>query len=266
LSFTIDGIYGPARLSIDSDTAAPETRRGFRVAGSARIARLVTLTAAETNLPLARIGLFGRASESCELLVSLHKGDPVRIGPAIAEPLSMELEPDTAPAWHRKEYAAPGLLPPQPAMLWLVVQATRGAFWWHGPLDGSGSTQRSEDDGATFSQVEGRPMLHVSVTKWMRQPAIPLVLSAGLFWRDGLLRTSSAFTNEEARCRRTSSVSGFEGRSVRFSQQRSGTEWSAAAHVQLPARCGSDRIGCGVDLRPVAGGLRGTNGWTAGIA
>jgi hypothetical protein len=188
LSFTIDGVYGPARLTLDSDTAVPDGRHGFRVSPGIRIGRLVALTAVEANLPVIRLGLFGRASAPSELLLALHKGDEIRIGPAIGEPLSLEIEPSPTPGWHRKAFAAPGLLPPQPRMLWLVVRATRGAFWWHGALDSAGSTQRSEDDGSTFSQVTGRPLLHVSVVEADSQtgnptPAFPVALR----WRDGLL-------------------------------------------------------------------------------
>ena len=188
LSFTLDGIYGPARLTLDSDTATPDARHGLRVAGSVQVARLVALTAAETNLPLARLGLFGRASEPSELLLSLHSGDQLRIGPPVAEPLSLEVEPSPTPAWHRQTYAAPGRLPPHRGLLWLVVRVTRGVFWWHGAPDGDGSTQRSADDGSTFAQVAGRPMLHVSVTEvdsatGHPTPAFPVSLR----WSEGLL-------------------------------------------------------------------------------
>jgi hypothetical protein len=188
LSFTIDGIYGPARLTVDSDTSTPETRHGFRVQGSVQVARLVALTAVEANLPLIRLGLFGRASEPSEILLSLHRGDDIRIGPAVAEPLSLEIDPSDVPDWHRKEYAAPGPLPPHAPMLWLVVRATRGTFWWYGPLDVSGSTQRSDDEGATFSQIPGRPILHVSVTEVDSETGNPTpVFPVALRWRDGLL-------------------------------------------------------------------------------
>jgi hypothetical protein len=163
VSFTIDGAYGPARLTVDSDTAAPELRHGFRVGPSVNIARRIALTAAEANLPVVRLGIFGRTSEPSELLLSLHHGDTVRIGPPLAEPLSVEIGPSAGPTWHRKEFAAPGLLPPQPGMLWLVVRVARGSFWWHGSLGEEGFTQRSADDGATYTGVRGRPMLHVSV-------------------------------------------------------------------------------------------------------
>jgi hypothetical protein len=188
LSFTIDGVYGPARLTVDSDTSTPDVRHGFRVQGPVQVARLVALTAVEANLPLIRLGLFGRASERSEILLSLHRGDEIRIGPPIAEPLSLEIEPSDVPAWHRKEYVAPGPLPPQSPLLWLVVRATRGTFWWHGPLDVQESTQRSDDDGSTFSQIAGRPILHVSVTEVDSETGNPTpVFPVSLRWRDGLL-------------------------------------------------------------------------------
>jgi hypothetical protein len=188
VSFTVDGIYGPARLTLDSDTGVPDTSHGLRVSGSVFVARQVALTAAETNLPIVRFGLFGRASEDSELLLSLHKGDEFRIGAPTGEPLSLEVTPASAPAWHRKEYTAPGLLPPHPRVLWLVVRATRGAFWWHGAMDSDGYTQRSAADGATYTQVGGRPGLHVSLREVDPGSGNPSpVHPVPLLWTGGLL-------------------------------------------------------------------------------
>ena len=84
--------------------------------------------------------------------------------------------------------AAPGPLPPHAPLLWLVVRATRGTFWWHGPLDVPESTQRSDDEGSTFSQIAGRPLLHVSVTEVDSETGNPTpVFPVSLRWRDGLL-------------------------------------------------------------------------------
>ncbi|MEX2262661.1 MAG: hypothetical protein WD696_11960 [Bryobacteraceae bacterium] len=188
ISFTIDGTYGPSRLTLDSDTGVPDSRRGLRVGGTAWVARRIALTAAEANLPITRLAVYGRSGEKCELLLTLHQGDAVRVGPRVGEPLSLEIAPTPDASWHRKEFAAPGLLPPHSAALWLVARTTRGTFWWHGPLDVSGDTQRSPDEGATFTEVSGRPSAHVSVREvdsatGLPSPVHPLALS----WQNGLL-------------------------------------------------------------------------------
>lgn len=192
-SLILDGIYGAARLTLDSDTAQPDERHGLRIAGPVRIARRIHLTAAESNLPLTRLGLYGRASEAAELLLTLHQGDALHIGQPIAPPLPLPLAPSHLPAWHRAEYSAPALLPPHPQSLWLVAQSTRGAFWWHGDLEPGDAAQRSEDDGATFTRVPGRPTLHVSVKETNPPPGGPCPLHPlSLFWRDGLLNADVA--------------------------------------------------------------------------
>jgi hypothetical protein len=140
-----------------------------------------------------RIGLYGRSGDPCELLVSLHKGDEVRIGAALAQPLSLEVPPSSTPAWQRVEFAAPGLLGPHPGKLWLVVRAPKGDFWWHGGTDGAAFTQRSADDGATYANVNGRPSVHVSVKEIDPASGNPCPLQPlSLAWRDGLLNADVA--------------------------------------------------------------------------
>jgi hypothetical protein len=98
----------------------------------------------------------------------------------------LQVSASDAPAWHRIEYPAPGLLPPHPAALWLVARATRGVFWWHGALDSDGFTQRSDDEGGTHTGVAGRPALHVSVRETDVPSGNPSPLHpVSLAWRDG---------------------------------------------------------------------------------
>ncbi len=193
VSLTIDGTFGPGRLTLDSDTEVPDARHGLRVAGPVRVARQLALTAAEAGMPLLRLGLWGRASEKTEALLTLHKGDRIRIGAAVAPPVSLEILPADRAGWHRVEFAAPGLLPPHPQALWLIVRTTHGAFWWHGAPEPTGFTQRSPDDGATFSSVPGRPIVHVSVKEIDTPGGTPWPLSpVALGWRDGGLNADLA--------------------------------------------------------------------------
>jgi len=187
MSFTIDGVYGPARLVIAADNALQNPRHGFRIANGTWLARRMHLSDVERRLPLARVALFGRASEQGELLVSLHSGDDVRIGPAIGEPVSIALAPASQPGWQRAGFPVDKMLPPHPDAVWVVAQVTRGVFWWHADMDNPDSAQRSDDGGASWTLVTAKPALQLAVNEVDAQgnpsPLEPLALT----WADGIL-------------------------------------------------------------------------------
>jgi hypothetical protein len=189
LSFTIDGNYGPARLVLAADNTLENPRHGFHVANSTRLARRMSLTNVESRLPLARVALFGRASEEGELLVSLHNGDEIRIGSPIGEPVSIPLLPASQPSWHRAGFPADKMLPPHPDAVWVVAQVTRGVFWWHADMDDPNATQRSNDGGASWTLLPAKPLLQLAVVEVDDQgnprPLQPLSLT----WADGVLNT-----------------------------------------------------------------------------
>ena len=194
VSFTLDGVYGPARLVAAADNTPAAARHGFRVAGNVQLARRISLTEREQNLPLIRVALFGRAGEAGELLISIHRGDATRIGPAIGPPYSLALEPASGVAWHRISFASDDLLPPQPEALWVVARATDGIFWWHATGESDVAVQRSTDDGAGWNAVTQHPLLQLAVLEGRLDPAsrevhpeplMPLQLS----WVDGVLNS-----------------------------------------------------------------------------
>lgn len=188
VSFTVDGLYGPARLVAAADNPLIDSRQGFRVSGSTRLARRMTLTETERNLPLTRVAMFGRASEMGELLVSLHQGDALRIGPAIGEPLSITLTPTPSPIWHRADFPPTAMLPPHPEALWVVAQATDGVFWWHANTTADKSAQRSNDDGASWATIAARPILQLAVIEVDPETDTPTPLEPlTLTWVDGVL-------------------------------------------------------------------------------
>ncbi len=186
-SFTIDGTYGPARLVMAADEAFECPRRGFRVDNTTRLARRMTLTGVERNLPIARVALFGRASEEGELLVSLHSGDGVRIGPAIGEPVSIPLSPASQPGWQRAAFAADKMLPPHPESVWVVARVTRGVFWWHADMESPGDTQRSSDDGAGWTLLTAKPVLQLAVVEVDQNGSPGPLEPVTLNWTDGIL-------------------------------------------------------------------------------
>lgn len=188
MSFTVDGIYGPIRLADSADTTPDGSRRGFRTGGGICMARRVALTQAERQLPLARVALYGRSGEPCELLISIHTGDDMRIGPRLGEPMSIEIEPSSVPEWYRINTSMGIKLPPYPEAVWVVAHAPKGTFWWHGDPEAGGIVQRSTDDGGTWTAATGRPLLQLCVREVDRttgnpHPLYPLKLS----WTGGVL-------------------------------------------------------------------------------
>lgn len=186
-SFAIDGVFGPTRLVAAADDAPPNARRGFRVTETTRIGCRMTLSERERNLPLARIAVFGRASEGGELLLTLNGGDSTRIGPPLAGPLSIPLEPTSTPKWHRVQFPSPGLLPPHPEAVWIIAQASHGVFWWYADLEQSGPSQRSQDGGGSWSKIEAKPVSQLAVDEIDGQGNPSPVEPVSLVWTDGVL-------------------------------------------------------------------------------
>jgi hypothetical protein len=199
MSFTIDGTYGPARLVLAADNALLNARHGFHVANTIQLARRMSLTNVERQLPLARVALFGRASEEGELLVSLHGGGEMRIGSPIGEPVSIPLFPSPQPDWHRAVFPVDKMLPPHPDAVWVVAKVTRGVFWWHATMEDQNVTQRSSDAGESWTMVAAKPALQLAVTEVDEQgnpsPLQPLALT----WEDGVLNTDIVGVSGQAR-------------------------------------------------------------------
>jgi hypothetical protein len=188
MSFTLDGIYGPMRLVTTADQTPGESRRGFRLNTDQWLARRISLTEAERTLPMGRVALWGRAGRAGELLVTLHGGDAVRMGPAISPPLSIPTTPSSEPQWHRALFPAGTKLPPGTAELWIVVRATGGDFWWHAAMEGEGQGMRSPDDDLSWEPIAASPFAQlavVAVDEATGQPAPldPITLS----WAKGVL-------------------------------------------------------------------------------
>lgn len=166
LSFRVDGRYGPARLVADADSAPAASRAGYRLAGPSRIARRLSLTTKEATLPLARLALYGRASEATELLVTRHGGDDTRLGAALGPPVSIPIPASDRTAWHRVDVPVPDGLPPHAAAMWLVAEATYGTFWWHAdPAPAPVPAQSSPDAGDTWTLAALRPLAQAWVNE-----------------------------------------------------------------------------------------------------
>lgn len=189
LSFRADGRYGPARLIAGADATPLAATEGYRVAGSQRMARRITLNPRETTLPLVRLALFGRASAAGELLITRHGGDATRIGPPLGPPVSLPVTPAPAPRWHRAAIPLRDGLPPQAGAFWLSVQATKGVFWWHADMDPTTpEAQISTDQGTTWAKVSGRPYAQAWVNEVDPVTGDPAPLSPlALGWQNGVL-------------------------------------------------------------------------------
>ncbi len=191
LSFRVDGRYGPARLTADADAAPESSRQGYRIAGPQQAARRLLLNPKETVLPLARLALYGRASEDGEVLITRHGGDQARIGPALGPPVSLLVSASDTPAWQRVDIPLRDGLPPHAEALWVTVQATKGVFWWHADMGAAlPASQTSADGGVTWTSALGRPLtqawvLEVDPASGDPAPLAPLALG----WEDGVLNS-----------------------------------------------------------------------------
>ncbi|UFN46883.1 hypothetical protein LPC08_12670 [Roseomonas sp. OT10] len=162
LDLAVQGKFLPERLTDASDDAPPQSRQGLLAQEGLRLARRTSLTEAERALPLVRLALFGRAAEPCELLATLHAGDTLRVGAPLAPPVALTLAPAADPAWHLAVLAAP-ILPPLPPVVWLVAQAGKGRFLWHGAVAEDDSALVSADAGGSWADGATRPAMQLAV-------------------------------------------------------------------------------------------------------
>lgn len=166
-TLTLDGRFGPHALVASADTgeldpSAPVS--GYRVADTLVVARWLPLTVAEAARPLTRVSVEGRGAGDCELLLSLHRGDPLRIGARHGDPVALAVPTEGRTRWHRAELGKAAAAPPHPGGVWVVVQVSRGSFWWAARFaDDAGppTCQRSPDAGATWDARPGRPRAQV---------------------------------------------------------------------------------------------------------
>ena len=188
---TLDGGFRSTRLVAASDDPQGVSRVGFRVAGPARLARWMPLTAPEQGQPLRRVGIFGRASEEPEILLTLHGGDALRLGSPLGDPVALTVASGAHPRWRQVDIPPGVLRRSRPRGVWVVAQASRGGFWWHADLATSGPTQRSTDGGANWSTTAGRPLLQLHGEGPLRTRPIAVTWNHGPLTSD-LLRVLPA--------------------------------------------------------------------------
>ncbi|MFV8754472.1 hypothetical protein ACNOYE_28320 [Nannocystaceae bacterium ST9] len=162
-TLTLDGRFGPAALvaAADSGELDPELpKSGYRVADTLALARWLPLTIAEAARPLTRVSVEGRGAGDCELILALHRGDPLRIGTRYGDPVAIDVPSEGRSRWHRAELGPTTSAPPHPEGVWVVAQVSRGSFWWVGSFADGESTpplvQRSPDAGASWNGQVGR--------------------------------------------------------------------------------------------------------------
>ena len=163
LDLSLDGTFRPERLSEGSDDTPAGARQGLAAAGARRIARRTALTMPERSLPLVRLAVFGRATSTCEVLVTLHAGDTLRVGAPLGPPVTATPAESPLPQWHRLELRAP-VLPPLPPVVWAVLSVPRGQFLWHGPAAEDDTALLSEDDGASWGEAATRPAVQLALS------------------------------------------------------------------------------------------------------
>jgi hypothetical protein len=196
-TLTLDGRFGPAALvaaadSGELDPAAPKS--GYRIADSLALARWIPLTVAEASRPLTRVSIEGRGSGDCELLLALHRGDPLRIGTRYGDPVAIAVPSEAKSRWHRAELGPQASTPPHPEGVWVVAQVSRGSFFWVADdLDQAPSAppivQRSPDAGSSWNAVAGRLRTQVHQLWLDEQTGEPVPEPIPCSWEFGLLRT-----------------------------------------------------------------------------
>lgn len=170
LDLSVQGKLLPDRLTDGSDEQPPDPRRGLVAERAIRLARRTALTPAEQALPLVRIAVFGRAATAAEVLATLHQGDLMRVGPPLGPPVALTLQAAPAPSWHR--VALGPILPPLPAVVWVVLEATRGRFLWHGNPADDDTALLSGDGGASWADAATRPALQLAVREMTITPTV----------------------------------------------------------------------------------------------
>lgn len=162
-TLTLDGSFGPAALVAGADAGELDPslpKSGYRIADALVLARWMPLSLAEAGRALTRVSVEGRGSGDCELLLALHRGDPLRIGTRYGDSVAISVPSEARSRWHRAELAREASTPPHPEGVWVVARVSRGSFWWVADLDDElGATplvQRSPDAGASWDARPGR--------------------------------------------------------------------------------------------------------------
>jgi hypothetical protein len=171
LDLSVQGKLLPSRLTDGSDEQPPDPRRGLVAKEAIRLARRTALTPVERALPLVRVALFGRAAGASEILATLHQGDQMRVGVPLGPPVALTLESNPAASWHRIALT-PAILPPLPEVIWVVLQATRGQFFWHGNPADDDTALMSGDGGSSWADAATRPALQLSVHETTITPTV----------------------------------------------------------------------------------------------
>lgn len=190
LDLALEGRFLPERLTDASDDAPPLPRRGLVAEGAVQLARRTTLTAPERALPLVRCAVFGRAAAPTELLLTLHAGDALRIGPPLGPAAALTLPAADVPAWLLAPFAAP-IAPPLPPVVWLVLQVPRGRFLWHGAAAEDDTALLSGDAGGAWTDAATRPAMQLAVREPSATP-LPLALRWEAAGQAGTLAVDAA--------------------------------------------------------------------------
>lgn len=190
-TLTFDGTFGPAALVAAADWGELDPQRprsGYRLVAGVKLARWLPLTVAEASRRLLRVSVEGFGRDRCELLLALHRGDPLRIGTRYGDPVALDVPDADAASWHRAELGDVAGAPPHPAGVWVVAEVSRGAFWWVGELDDASELiQRSPDAGASWDLRPGRLRTQVH-QEWLDALGEPLPVAIPCVWSEGQLR------------------------------------------------------------------------------
>lgn len=190
LDLALDGSFLPERLTDASDETPPGTRRGLVAEGTVRLARRSSLTELERTLPVARVAVFGRAAADAEILLTLHAGDSLRVGPPLGPAMSLAVVADEMPAWHLAPIAA-ALALPLPPVVWLVLAVPRGRFLWHGAAADDDTALLSADAGGSWTEAATRPAMQIAVREPVATP-LPLPLRWSAAGQDGTVSADAA--------------------------------------------------------------------------
>lgn len=192
--WSLDGRFGPGLLLSSSDTTFRSVNAGHRLEGARRVARRFAVGAAESVLPMMRIGLFGRASRTAELLVRLHAVAGALIGAPLGPAHSLLIEPSSTARWHRLEFE--GAPPPNDTRaVWIVAQVARGVFRWSAdPARTDEPVLCSDDGGSSWNASPLAPLAQLHARSTPIEPAPIRVHAAGSLAHEDLLLARGART------------------------------------------------------------------------